>query len=910
MGKGKKAVDGSGDLFIEASGQMRLLDKSAEQIAAERRGQVECLGMTFESDEARREFFLAKLREKLADPDFRGTPGFPHGEDEDILALSDPPFYTACPNPFLADFVRFYGKPYSPASDTYNREPFANDVSEGRTDVVYTAHTYHTKVPPKAIAKYIEHYTDPGDVVLDFFAGSGMTGVASRMCSTPEDEAHSRRHAPRAAIVIDLSPAATFIACNYLWPCDPEQLATRGEAVLARVSEELQDSYQSTLPLKDGETVEYVLWVECFACPSCQASIVSEQVVRATLDIGTAVEFPCPSCGALVSKGPSPGSKASRLERKLRTVYDDALRRPRREMWRVPVVAQVRNRAKARRRVRMDQNIAAAAAENVSAPAWYPMDPLIRGERFLTKDCCESYGITHVHHFYLKRQLAAYSRLWAYAFEEADYRVRRSLAFFVQSNGLGFTVMNRYQPTQHGKTEGGSQVNRNFTGTLYVPSMVAEVTPRYSYGNKLKRLVKAFASLFPASVLPCAVSTQSATDLRNIPDNSVDYIFVDPPFGRNLQYSELNQVWEAWLRVRTNRDAEAVMDSTRAREEPEYTAVMRLAFGEGFRILKPGRWMTVEFHNSSNVVWTAIQEALGSAGFVVADVRTLDKMQETYKQSRQGLVKQDLVISAYKPNSGLEARFNLQAGTAQAAWDFVREHLRHLPVFVESGGKVEVVAERQAFLLFDRMVGFHVQRGATVPMNAAEFFTGLKQRVPERDGMYFLAEQTAEYDRRRLQVAEIAQLDLFVDDERSAIQWLRQQFEREPQTYQQVQPKFLRELHKADHEQLPELHEILLQNFLEDDLGCWYVPDPNKQVDLEKLRDKHLLHEFEEYRESKLKRLKMFRTEAVRAGFKAAWAVRDYQTIVSVAQKLPEDVLQEDLTILQYYDNASMRIGS
>jgi hypothetical protein len=197
-----------------------------------------------------------------------------------------------------------------------------------------------------------------------------------------------------------------------------------------------------------------------------------------------------------------------------------------------------------------------------------------------------------------------------------------------------------------------------------------------------------------------------------------------------------------------------------------------------------------------------------------------------------------------------------------------------------------------------------------VPMNAAEFYAGLRQRFPERDGMYFLPEQIPEYDRRRLLVKELAQLEFFVDDERTAIQWLRQELERKPRTYQQIQPTFLKELHKAEHEELPELREILQQNFLEDDEGRWYVPDPNKQLDLEKLRDKALLREFEEYKTSKLKRLKVFRTEAVRSGFKAAWAARDYQTIVSVAQKLPEDVLQEDLTILQYYDNASMRIES
>ena len=89
----------------------------------------------------------------------------------------------------------------------------------------------------------------------------------------------------------------------------------------------------------------------------------------------------------------------------------------------------------------------------------------------------------------------------------------------------------------------------------------------------------------------------------------------------------------------------------------------------------------------------------------------------------------------------------------------------------------------------------------------------------------------------------------------------------------------------------------------------WYVPDPSKQVDLEQLRKKSLLTEFETYKSSKERKLKLFRTEAVRAGFKAAYEGQDYNTIVSVAAKLPENVLHEDEKLLMYYDVASMRLG-
>jgi hypothetical protein len=149
-------------------------------------GPVECLGMTFPSDTERRKYFLEKLAEKLKDPEFRKIEGFPIGEDEDILALSDPPYYTACPNPWLADFIKHYGHPYNP-EEKYHREPFATDVSEGKTHPVYGAHAYHTKVPHRAIMRYILHYTNPGDLVFDGFAGTGMTGVAAQLCGNREE---------------------------------------------------------------------------------------------------------------------------------------------------------------------------------------------------------------------------------------------------------------------------------------------------------------------------------------------------------------------------------------------------------------------------------------------------------------------------------------------------------------------------------------------------------------------------------------------------------------------------------------------------------------------------------------------------------------------------------------------------
>ena len=237
-----------------------------------------------------------------------------------------------------------------------------------------------------------------------------------------------------------------------------------------------------------------------------------------------------------------------------------------------------------------------------------------------------------------------------------------------------------------------------------------------------------------------------------------------------------------------------------------------------------------------------------------------------------------------------------------------------------------------------------MQRNVSVPLSASDFYRGVAERFSERDGMYFLPDQVEEYDRKRMTFQYLKQLDLFVSDEASAIQWLRQQLKDQPRAFQDLQPLFMRETQGGweKHERPLELMVILEQNFLRFDgkgpvpeqihaylstnwkelrnlpkddptlvakaRDRWYVPDPNKAGDLEKLREKALLKEFEEYKEVK-KKLKVFRLEAVRAGFKKAWQERDYAVIIQVAEKIPNKILEEDPKLLMWYDQAVTRMG-
>jgi DNA methylase len=701
--------------------------------ASPENGAVVCLGRTFASDEARRAYYLERLREKLQDPAFRALEGFPAGDDEEILALSDPPYYTACPNPFLQEFVQHYGRPYDPG-EPYHTEPFAADVSEGKNDPIYNAHAYHTKVPHKALMRYILHYTQPGDLIFDGFCGTGMAGVAAQMCGAPDADfrAQIEREMPgvqwgaRRALLCDLSPAASFIAHCYNTAFDAELFAAEARRILRTVQERYGWAYTTTV---DGRSypVDYFVFSDVFLCADCGGEIV---FLDAALTAAGAVRepFPCPHCGA--------ESRKRTLTRAVVTEIDPVLGQPiRRARTELARVAYRGARGRVTKKADDADRALLRRAEALEVPEWFPVVRMSDGDEGRRNDAL---GLTHLHHFFTRRALACLAALWAEA-HRADRRVRDYLLFTVEQNIWGMSRLARYVPRHF------SQVNQYLSGTLYVGSQVVDVAPEYILEGKIARLARVLASqrgFGPGAAVGCGSLTATPC-----PDNAVDYIFLDPPFGANLSYSDLNFLWEAWLRVRTTVRPEAIVSAAHAKGPAEYQALMTACFRECCRILKPGRWMTVAFHNSRSAVWAALQDALAAAGFIVADVRVLDKQHHTFKQlNGAGAVRGDLILSARKPALPLPERRPLQAGTEEGVWEFVRAHLAQLPSGLS--GHTEMLPERRRHLLFDRMVAFHVQRGLTVPLSAPAFYAGLRQRFSVRDGMYFLPEQPAGDDRR------------------------------------------------------------------------------------------------------------------------------------------------------------------
>src|SRR5690606_350430 len=290
-----------------------------------------------------------------------------------------------CPNPFIDDFIKHHGKPYDPASDNYQREPFAADVSEGKNDPIYNAHSYHTKVPHKAIMRYILHYTDPGDVVFDGFCGTGMTGVAAQLCGDRKaveslgyrvddqgiiyreerDENGNIVWKPfsklgaRRAILNDLSPAATFIAYNYNTPVDVEAFEREAKRILKEVEDECGWMYATLAQATEEEAeawaaklracknphdvrelihsrpsafgkINYTVWSDVFICPECTQEVVFWKAAVDKEAGKVHSEFPCPHCGAQLTK--------RNMERAWVTRYDKAIGKTIRQPKQVPVL--------------------------------------------------------------------------------------------------------------------------------------------------------------------------------------------------------------------------------------------------------------------------------------------------------------------------------------------------------------------------------------------------------------------------------------------------------------------------------------------------------------------------------------------------------------------------------------------
>ena len=820
--------------------------------------------------------------------------GYPIGEDKDISALSDPPYYTACPNPYLNDFIAEHGRPYDEETDDYHREPFAGDVSEGKNDPIYNAHSYHTKVPHKGIMKYIEHYTDEGDIVLDGFCGTGMTGVAAQLLN-------------RKAILSDLSPIATFIAYNYNNPVDVDEFEKEAKRILKEVEDECGWMYETRHveadedipkslkkikekhPAKKGR-INFTVWSDVFICPYCKEEYVFFYVAVHKGKI--LKQYNCPNCEANLLKR---NCKRCKLQ-----IFDKALRKEIRQAKQIPVqinysikIGEKNKRFEKKtdeKDLQLIQHI-----EDLSIPYWFPTNRLPSG--YNTEQPIRSHGITHIHHFYTTANIWIMATFWDKLKSQKD-RVARALMLCHTAANPTLSKMRRFRADKKG---GGA-----LPGTLYVSSLITPPNVILSVSRNFEFILNGLNEL---KNIGCnsMIGTNSASQL-GIPTDSIDYIFTDPPFGDNLMYSELNFLWESWLKVFTNNESEAIINKSQNKSLTEYHQLMLSAFKEYYRVLKPGRWITVVFHNSKSSVWNAIQDAMSKAGFIIAHVTVLDKKQGSFKQvTAAGAVKNDLVISAYKPKTSFSERFLKSAGEDLEV-EFVRQFLENLPI--------RPTIERTEKMLYSKMLVYYVRHGYEVRYDSKSFYPMLSENFEELDGYWFDSDQTDAYEefkkKMRLEgIDEIrhGQSALFISDEKSALIWLHQ-FLDKPKSFSDISTAF-NKLSNISDDVVPELSKLLEDSFVSES-GKFRRPETDaEKTAVSDKREKALTKEFESLLTEVLtskKKIKTVRKEALVSGFETCYRQNRFSDILSVAKRLNKKIIENNAELSEFVEVAQIRV--
>lgn len=471
-------------------------------------------------------------------------------------------------------------------------EPFREEIVGKKGSIYYRVHPYHTKVPPEGIIPHIEHYTDPGDIVLDPFCGSGMTGVAAMLSG-------------RRGIISDLSPAAVNIARGHTLAPDVRDYRSAEQRLLASMAE-LEDHLYGTdcTSCSNRARIEYTVWSDTVECPACREHSLFWDAAR-TPEGSVSKTLSCPTCQATFRKA----------EAKL--------------LPPAPVLVSVDCRyckSRGSRALTDAEYWEATRPRRSEIPDWFPTAPL-ESWREMWRGQHRNMGIATAADFFTDRNLQALAACW------------RAAGASDQPSALRFAVsavINRASKRYQWNPKRPTNV---LSGTLYIASLTYEFNVFSLLRRKLNltgKLAEALASA-PGSA---EVHQASATELRHIPDGSIDYVFTDPPFGANIYYSDASFLWEAWLDDFTPTEQEAIVSTSLSAEHGgktlnDYEKLMAQSFLEITRVLKPGAWASVMFHNSDDAVWSSLERAIETADLQLESATAFDKSQPSFKGIKQ-----------------------------------------------------------------------------------------------------------------------------------------------------------------------------------------------------------------------------------------------------------------------------------
>jgi len=573
---------------------------------------------------------------------------------------------------------------------------------------LYGAFPYPTKVSPEAIALFIAAHTKPGDTVYDGFAGSGTTGLAALLCEDPPAalRAEAKRlgldveWGARNAVLYELGALGAFISQTLANPPDPKTFRKAAEDILRTTETEDGWMYGAKDPAGEQGTIRHVIWSDLLQCPACFREATLWDACVSLDPSHIASHFTCPSCAHKV-----PITHVERLTCKTRDEFVDKQRHLRaRRMARV--YGSTGKKGWSREATRHDLSLF-NRIESEPVPDSVPRVAIPWGDLYRRG---YHLGITHLHHFYTRRNLILFGRLWERA-ARYEGNLRDALYFWLLSyNASHATIMTRVVAKSGQKDLALTSAQ---PGVLYVSGLPVEKNLIAGLRRKLSTIGNAFAVTHSRKG---RVEVHQASSCRtHLPDCSIDYMFTDPPFGGNIPYAEISFINEAWLGRYTNRAEEIIVSSAQEKAIPEYRQLLTTSLSEACRILKPGGKATIIFHSASAGVWNALQAAYIDAGFGVECAGVLDKTQGSFKQvTTNGAVRGD-------PALLLGKKAARQAEPISCVWTAAEQLYREAALALDPD-------ERTAQRLYSRLVGHFLTRHQQVPLDADSFYRWHEKR--------------------------------------------------------------------------------------------------------------------------------------------------------------------------------------
>ena len=221
-----------------------------------------------------------------------------------------------------------------------------------------------------------------------------------------------------------------------------------------------------------------------------------------------------------------------------------------------------------------------------------------------------------------------------------------------QASNLVF-VIRRRKKRETPKAEVGSWVIG-----YWVPEEHFEINVWNCFENRFKRILKGEQEIY--ELFSDKTEDYMNNHLKlingsatNIPmaDNSVDYVFIDPPHANRILYMEQSLMWNAWLGLdeKIEWDNEIVVTEAKNRKKKNsdnYNLLLDKTFGEIYRVLKPSRYFSLAFNCLDDDTWIDTLNLFVTHGFEIREIVPLEySTTSVIQDDRKNALKTDFVLT-------------------------------------------------------------------------------------------------------------------------------------------------------------------------------------------------------------------------------------------------------------------------